>query len=102
MAERQRLVQAAQLRHLERRSDAAKRLGGSPDPAAARAIEQAVLHHLGTEVTAPLHLHSPTCLLQVIAGSHRPISCHSREPVAFEVEGRSGRCITFSNAEMCK
>lgn len=77
VAERQRLVQAAQLRHLERRSDSAKRLGGSSDPAAARAIEQAVLHHLGAQVDAPLHPRPPTPLLQVISGSRRSISCSS-------------------------
>ncbi len=61
LAERQRLSNAAQLRHLERRCDAQKEAGGAEDPQLAQSIEQAVLQHAGAEVCAHTCHLKATC-----------------------------------------
>lgn len=74
VAERQRQMLAAQLRHLERRSDALTQAGGDSGAALAQSIEQAMLQLTGAEVMSLSVCRTPHCCLPRVADRSDPYS----------------------------
>ena len=91
VAERQRQMLAAQLRHLERRSDALTQAGGDDDAALAQSVEQAMLQLTGVEVICLFVARLPAVRLGEPIGQTRHVRTKLREFAADEVENAESR-----------